>query len=81
MLLLSERSLQRKLADAGTSYREVLDDTRREMALAYLASKPHTLSEITFLLGFADSRSFSRAFRRWTGQSPSEYRARNLPPR
>lgn len=75
-LHLSERSLQRKLAEAGTSYREVLDNTRRELALAYLDGKPHKLSEVTFLLGFADSRSFSRAFRRWTGQTPSEYRAR-----
>lgn len=76
MLHLSERSLQRKLAESGTTYREVLDNTRRELALAYLDGKPHKLSEVTFLLGFADTRSFSRAFRRWTGQSPSEYRAR-----
>jgi AraC-like DNA-binding protein len=75
-LHLSARSLQRKLAELETSYREVLDQTRRDLALAYLKSRSHSLTEVTFLLGFSDTRSFSRAFRRWTGMAPSEYRER-----
>jgi AraC-like DNA-binding protein len=73
-LHLSLRSLQRRLAEAGVTYESVLNDTRRELALSYVAETGYSLSEITFMLGFADTSSFSRAFRRWTGQSPSHYR-------
>ena len=73
-LHLSARSLQRRLAEAGSSYTEVRDNARRELALRYLRDGGHSVSEITYLLGFSDSSSFSRAFRRWTGVSPSAYR-------
>lgn len=72
----SERNLQRRLADEGTSYKAVLEATRQTLALSYLADPAYTLGEITYLLGFAEASSFTRAFRRWTGCSPSEHRRR-----
>ena len=74
LLHMSPRNLQRKLAEEGTSYKEVLNDTRRDLALSYLRDPNYSLTEITYLLGFADSRSFNRAFQRWTGAAPSAYR-------
>lgn len=73
-LHMSLRNLQRRLAAENTSYRDILNDTRRELALSYMRNRQYTVSEITYLLGFADTSSFTRAFRRWTGQSPSHYR-------
>lgn len=72
---LSRRSLQRRLCDLGWSYKRVLDDTRANLARRYLANPRHSLSEISFLLGFSEQSAFSRAFRRWHGMSPNEYRA------
>ena len=70
---ISQRSLQRRLADEGTSYKELLSETRKDLALAYLRDGLTSITEVTFLLGFADTSSFSRAFRRWTGESPRDY--------
>jgi AraC-like DNA-binding protein len=75
LLNMSARTLQRKLGDCGITYREILDETRRVLALAYLSAPRHTVSEVTYLLGFSAGSSFTRAFRRWTGQSPSGWRA------
>jgi AraC-like DNA-binding protein len=75
---MSLRSLQRRLEDDGTSFKEVLAVTRRELACAYLKGSRTSVTEVTFLLGFADTSSFARAFRRWTGASPSEWRERSL---
>jgi AraC-like DNA-binding protein len=72
---VSLRTLQRRLAEEGTSYGEVLRCTRRDLACAYLSESGWSITEIAFSLGFADMSSFSRAFRRWTGTSPSEYAA------
>lgn len=74
-LNLSSRSLQRKLAQAGTSFEELLDETRRELALHYIIDRRHSMIDIAFLLGFSEPSSFARAFRRWTGTSPTQYRA------
>lgn len=74
-LHMSLRNFQRKLADEGTSYTALLNDTRRTLALSYLRNPAYSLSEITYLLGFAEASSFNRAFKRWTGQSPSGYRS------
>jgi AraC-like DNA-binding protein len=71
---LSIRSLQRHLADEGTSFKDVLAETRRGLAQTYLSDGHSSVTEVAFLLGFADTSSFARAFRRWTGSSPSEYR-------
>ncbi|MEX6502118.1 AraC family transcriptional regulator [Pseudomonas zhanjiangensis] len=74
-LLLSQRTLQRRLQEEGTSYQQLLDDTRRELAEQYLAQPNLTLLEVSYLLGFADPSNFFRAFRRWFGMTPGEYRA------
>jgi AraC-like DNA-binding protein len=75
-LHMSLRSLQRKLAAAGTNYEQVLNDTRRELAQRYIADSRYSISEITYLLGFSDTSSFTRAFRRWNDCSPTEFRVR-----
>jgi len=75
-LNMSTRSLQRRLRDEDTSYKRLLDDTRRELALQYLGNSRLSVNEVTYLLGFSDPSNFSRAFRRWQGTSPSDYRAR-----
>lgn len=71
---LTPRTLQRKLADAGTTYRDVIHQTRRALALEYLAQTTYSVSEIAYLLGFAEVSGFTRAFRRWTDSSPSAWR-------
>jgi len=75
MLGMSSRSLQRRLQEQGTSYVKVLADTRRELATGYLREHHWSITEIAFLLGFEDASAFARAFRSWTGTSPSEFRA------
>jgi AraC-like DNA-binding protein len=77
-LHMSRRTLQRKLAEAELSYQKLVDDTRHELALRYLEDPQKSVIEVTFLLGFSGQSAFSRAFRRWTGVSPTEYRARKL---
>jgi AraC-like DNA-binding protein len=75
ILNMSARTLQRKLSECGVTYKEILDETRRGLALAYLSAPRHSVGEVTYLLGFSGGSSFTRAFRRWTGQSPSDWRA------
>lgn len=71
---LSTRKLQRELRTEGTTYQEVLDRTRRELAQRYVRDSYNDLTEVAFILGFADLSTFSRSFKRWTGISPSRYR-------
>lgn len=81
-LSLSERTLSRRLADDGQSYRAIVDDLRKMMAETYLHDFDMPLAEIAFILGFTDQSSFGTAFRRWTGMSPGRARAdlrKNLP--
>ncbi len=73
-LHMSLRNLQRRLKEEGTSYSELLNHTRKELGLSYLADSSYSVSEITYLLGFSDSSSFARACKRWTGLSPAAYR-------
>jgi len=77
-LNMSERTLQHKLNDRHTSYRELLNEMRQEFAVQYLSQGVHSVSEVAYLLGFSEISSFSRAFRAWIGESPSEYRERRL---
>lgn len=69
------RTLQRKLKEEGTSYRDLLDEVRRELSIHYLREEQIAISEIAFLLGFSGASAFYRAFKRWTGLSPGEFRA------
>lgn len=73
---ISLRTLQRRLAEEGTSFGELLAETRRDLAVSYLRERAWTVTEVAFSLGFGDVGSFSRAFRRWTGQSPTEFAKR-----
>ena len=73
-LHLSERSLQRRLDAEGTRFAQLLDDVRRDMALRYIADERLTLGEVAYLLGFAEPSPFHRAFKRWTGMTPSAAR-------
>jgi len=71
----SGRSLRRHLSAMGTSYQQVLDEVRKRLALQYLAATHLPLHEIAALLGFNDPSNFRRAFKKWTGKLPSDYRA------
>ncbi|MEH2184414.1 helix-turn-helix domain-containing protein [Nostoc sp.] len=68
------RTLQRKLKEAGTSYQELLDETRQSLSIYYLQEQQMAVSEVAFLLGFSEASAFYRAFKRWTGTTPSEFR-------
>jgi AraC-like DNA-binding protein len=75
-LLLSARTFQRKLAEQGTNFTELLGQVRRELAEHYIADPDIPVTEISYLLGFSDVSSFSRAFKRWTGSPPAAFRDR-----
>ena len=76
-LHMSSRSLQRKLEESKASFSELRDSVQREMAEQWVANSDRSLAEITFRLGFSDQSNFSKAFKRWTGQSPGQYRQCN----
>ena len=77
-LAVSVRTLHNRLADEGMSYQEILDETRQKLAQQYLRQSQHTVGDVAFLLGFSDFSNFSRAFKRWTGKTPSDYRKEML---
>ncbi len=68
------RTLQRRLAAAGTSFARLVGEVRRDRAEAFLAERDVSIAEVSFLLGFSEQSAFARAFRRWTGRTPSEHR-------
>ncbi len=74
---LSARTLQRRLTDAGITFQQLVEETRRELARHYLKQRSVELNEVAFLLGFEDANSFFRAFQAWEGTSPTEWRERN----
>jgi len=71
----SVSSLQRQLKSEGATYRRVLDETRRTLAQQLMQEERYSLGQIAYLLGFSDQANFSRAFRRWTGYAPTEFRS------
>lgn len=73
-LNLSERSLQRRLKEHQTTFRFLLDSVREMLAKQYIKNPLNRMSDIAFLLGFSEQSAFSRAFKKWTGKSPVEYR-------
>jgi AraC-like DNA-binding protein len=73
---MSTRTLSRRLQEEGSSHQKLLDELRHSLAVRYLDDDRRTIAEVSFMLGFADPSAFSRAFKRWSGQSP---RDRNAP--
>jgi AraC-like DNA-binding protein len=71
---MTERTLQRRLQEAGTGYQHLLDDIRRETAIEWLTTTQVAINEIANNLGFSEVRSFHRRFKSWTGHAPGEYR-------
>lgn len=71
---MSERTLQRRLAEEGSSYQQLLADTRRQLAERYLQEGQLPATDIAMLLGYSEPSVFFRAFRHWTGRTPGEYR-------
>jgi AraC-like DNA-binding protein len=69
------RTLHRWLTAEGTSYREILDVLRRDLALRYLTEERLAIGEAAYLLGFSEASAFHRSFKRWTGKTPAQYRA------
>jgi AraC-like DNA-binding protein len=75
-LHMSRRTLSRRLAGEKTSFRELLDEVRSEFARALLMDRSLSIAYVAFFLNYSEPAAFHRSFRRWTGQTPSEYRSR-----
>ena len=73
-LATSERSLQRKLQAEGVSFRDVVEEARHKLAMLYLGDRSLSLVDVACLLGYSEAAAFTRAFKRWTGQPPSQAR-------
>jgi AraC-like DNA-binding protein len=73
-IAVSQRTLQRRLDAEGVTLRELVEDTRRELALQLLTDPQLSATEVAFLTGFSEASAFWRAFRRWTGTTPADYR-------
>jgi AraC-like DNA-binding protein len=76
-LRLSSRTLQRRLAEDGATFQQLMQDARRELARHYLQHSSLELNETAYLLGYEDAHSFFRAFHDWEGSSPGQWRARH----
>jgi AraC-like DNA-binding protein len=74
---MTTRTLQRRLREEGTSFNAVLDDMRRDVALTQMRARRRSIDELAFVLGFEKTSSFHRAFKRWTGLTPGEFRRHN----
>lgn len=77
LLSTSNRSLQRRLADSGYTFKALLDESRYDLARQYLTDSTISIDEISFLLGYSDNSAFVKAFKRWGDLTPGEYRARH----
>lgn len=73
------RSLQRHLGDEGHSFRALLEQTRKTLAMSYVRRRKEPLVQVAFRLGFSDQSAFSKAFKRWTGLSPAASAAAGRP--
>lgn len=71
---MTARTLQRRLQQCDTSYQQILDDLRKDMALELLQDTTEPVQDIAYKLGFTEARSFHRSFKNWTGKTPSEFR-------
>ena len=75
-LALSSRTLQRRLQERGLVFQDILENTRRELAIRYLQDKTLSLTDIALLLGYSEQSAFNRAFKRWYNEPPKSYRTR-----
>jgi AraC-like DNA-binding protein len=75
-LAMADRTLQRRLHEEGTSFQQLLDDARRELARKYLSEERWGLNQVADLLAFVDQSNFQRACKRWFGEPPGLYRKR-----
>ena len=75
-LAMSVPTLRRRLEEEGTTFTELVDELRRDLAERYLRDSRRSISEIATLLGFSHAPAFHKAFRRWKGVTPSAHRAR-----
>ena len=71
---MSARTLQRRLADTGYAYQQLVDAARRELAERLLQGTDYSLAEVAFMTGFSDQSAFTRAFKRWAGETPRSFR-------
>jgi AraC-like DNA-binding protein len=74
-LNVSVRQLQRELQDRGFTFKGLVEEVRRDLAVSYLSEGVKTIGEITYLLGYTEPANFGRSFKKWTGQTPGEFRA------
>ena len=73
-LFVTPRTVQRRLANENTSYKQILQETRRDLAIEHLQTTKYTVDQISYKLGYSDASTFCHAFKRWTGKAPSHYR-------
>ena len=73
-LAMSERTLHRRLSERGLTFKSLVDSTRRHVAENLLRDSRYTATEVAFLTGFSEQSAFTRAFRRWAGQTPRSFR-------
>ncbi len=74
LLAMSNRTLTRRLSEAGVTYRDLIKKTQEHLAKDMLRDNSHSIGEIAFLTGFSEQSAFNRAFKKWTNQTPSEFR-------
>ena len=79
-LAMSGRTLQRRLAEQGASFQELVEEARRDLAMRLLRDTDFTLSEVAFMTGFSEQSALTRAFKRWMGLTPGVFRDRSRPP-
>jgi AraC-like DNA-binding protein len=73
-LKMSPRNLRRRLQEEGTSFRELVDEVRAQVAIKYVRDTSLSIEDVTYALGFNDASAFRHAFRRWTDAAPYEFR-------
>jgi AraC-like DNA-binding protein len=78
---MSVATLRRRLEEEGSTYSNLIDEVRFDLARSYLCDSRVSIREISFLLGYSQSKAFYTAFKRWTGGlSPGQYRAEHMKP-